>query len=135
MTEVSELKIQREDLINILNEYYSKKLGRKVTVREAHSIGHVGLYEDEDVEVKFSFDEVISIGAFKGVKTTFLEYEDVKNTLGSYLDEQGYLIDSMTYDAGICSVGYREDRESYFKGVNLKIREKGSIMRLERRGK
>ena len=130
MTNLINIEITRDNLIGILNEYYTNKLGHKVTVSEKHYIGSTGfgMYESTDAVVSMSYTEEVNINGFKATKTINIDLEDIKEILKESLCD--YEITNLILDKGITSVGFYETREAYFKGVKLTLKEKSTKLTL-----
>ncbi len=121
------MEIGKKELLNMLSQYYSEKLEQTITVKskvESVLKGYgMGEYEDTEVELCFSYEK--SIGpTIVTIKTT-LEEDDIKEVLNDILSNLNYKVESIDYKKGTHLVGYYEQKEPYFNGITLDIKEKG----------
>ena len=130
MTEAIKLEITRDNLIGILNDYYTNKLGHKVVVVEKHYIGSVGfgMHESTDAIVSISYTEEVDVRGYKASKTTNIDLEDIKEILKVTFND--YEITDIIINKGIRSVGFYETREAYFNGIKLTLKEKQAKLTL-----
>ena len=126
MSEVNILSITKDDMINILDFYY-KYNGKKVTVREKHSIELRSIYEIETAEVKFSYEEECFLGGSKIKRTVILDDEDIKEALDFFLRKKGFEVKSILYKKGIKTNG-RTGKEAYFNGIDVTIEKKAPVL-------
>lgn len=124
------LKCTKEEVINLIEQYYQQKEGRKVTARISAKKECMGLYETEGcvttIKVK---EEMEFLGMRKEVETliTKKELQDIFNAL---LEEKGYIATNLTYDDGLhstwegCYMNERIVKKAYFDGITLEISNK-----------
>jgi len=121
------MEIGKKELLSMLSQYYSEKLGQTINVKskvESVLKGYgMGEYEDTEVELYFSYGK--SIGPTTVTITTTLEEDDIKGSLNDILSNLNYKVESINYKKGIHLAGYYEHKEAYFNGISLDIKEKG----------
>ncbi len=137
MKEVKQIKmdIDKENLLIILSDYFSEKLGRNVNVDCNVTIKHVSYgYDDCEAvpDIVFFIKEVISNGKVTATTTTYLDQNDLEEAIKDYVSSSDYEFESFKYKGGVRLAGYFRDEyeEAYFEGLDVKLKEKAMQRRL-----
>ncbi len=117
-----ELPISRNDLLQMLSEYYSIKERRDLEVKDSLKIRYVK--GEKIVDIKFYAEIYI-----RGVKfDIFLKDKDIREVLYNYAKNMGYILESYGYISNV-----KERKNSFgdvipeFEGVMLYMHEKEKV--------
>ena len=118
------LRINKKELLEILSNYYSKRLGKVVKVQEKHSIEYFGYYESKSAKVILYYDNEVNIMGHKVKGINYISEEELKMVLGELL--QDYAITDIHFNRGITTEGYYtyEHEVAYFDGIDISLKEK-----------
>lgn len=124
------LNIKKNELLEILSNYFSKRLGKAIAVQERHSIECVGYHEDKISQVKLYYENEIDIMGHKAKSTHYISDEELEAAFGELLPN--YTITNIAFDAGITTEGYytSEHDVAYFDGIDISLKEKQSTLTL-----
>ena len=126
------MTIKKDDLIKMLNAYYSELLGEKVLINSQTETvwkGY-GVSEHEEPEVNFSYTIDHNLGgAILRVNNT-LDDNDLKVALNAILSKIGYSVESIEYKT--TSGSFRDEGVYTFTGLEVKVNKKGMEMTLDK---
>ena len=125
------LNIKKNELLEILSNYFSKRLGKDIKVQERHLIRYVGYYEIRSAQVKLYYENEVNIMGHKAIGTHYISNEELKVVLGELLPN--YTITNIDFNAGITTEGFftSEHDIAYFEGIDISLKEKQSILTLK----
>ena len=115
------LKFTKEQVEKIISAYYKVHEGKDVTVESKVTRGDEGRYEIPCTNVKILVTSKIELLGESIIGEVELNKSEVTDILKLVLSEQGFEVESISYNAGI-DTGYR-DEESYFHGINVEVKQ------------
>ncbi len=126
-----ELKLERSQLIPLVEEYYREKEKKevKVTISANKQCVGLGLYEMESCVTEIKRTEEIELLGTKQKLTKTISKEELQDVLNVLLKSQGYIVEEITYDDGLsshwegCYMNERLVKKAYFHGVTLRLTE------------
>ena len=114
------LDLDSKELLGMLSNYYTDKLGHPIDVQETTKViivdDHFG---DTEIVVKFSFEEVIEILGNKAIKTSEVTEKDICDILTELIGDTKYRITGITYNSR-----YLNRDEGCFEGITVSLLEK-----------
>ena len=133
------MELNVEEFLQMLNNYYSKKLNKEVKFTENHSVKHqsygYGIYDEYTeavVDLKVSFVEESLVNGIKTKITTVLDQSDIEEAIRDFVSNTEYEFVSYKYLGGFRMAGYFRDEyeEAYFEGIKVNLKEKGMKRKL-----
>lgn len=115
------LKFTETQTKKIIKAYYKMSEGKEVEIRPIVSRGCEGLYETPCTNVKILVTSKIELLGESIIGEVELNKSEVTDILKLVLSEQGFEVESISYNAGI-DTGYRGE-ESYFHGINVEVKQ------------
>ena len=128
------MELNVEEFLQMLNNYYSKKLNKEVKITEKHAVKYqsygYGIYDEYTeavVDLKLSFVEESLVNGIKTKITTVLDQSDIEEAIRDFVSNTEYEFVSYKYLGGVRLVGYFRDEyeEAHFEGIKVNLKEKG----------
>ena len=125
------------EVIDILSNYYSKKLNKEITVKydlgiKYETVGN-GVYEETVAipDINFYFEDTIEHKNVVAKITSYLSLETIEEILKDYAESLNYEYDSFQYLGGIRHAGYFVDEDTpHFDGMQIYVKEKSMKKKL-----
>ena len=119
------LILSKEEIINIVEQYYLKEEGKKVKASINSKKECIGIHEEDGCVTTISIKEEFNILGMRKEIVTIIRQDELKNILNILLKNEGYEVINLQYNDGIHSewVGYgmneHEIKRAYFNGITL----------------
>ena len=124
-----EVSFTKEETLKLIEEYYSKKEGRKVKAQAKATKGLIGYYEEEGCITEISITETLDIaGMNKEVKET-LSTDQLNTLLKALFSLYEFELTDVTLNDGLNSrcegygMGEHEVKTAYFKGITVNVQK------------
>ena len=120
-----ELKLSKEQTERVIQTYYQVHESKDAEISSKVTRGCEGLYETPCANVTFTVSSVTSLLGESVKEEVQLSKKEVEAILATMLSEEGYSLDSISYDAGF-TTGDFFDRGTrcYFHGVSVSVAKK-----------
>lgn len=118
-----ELKFTKEQMEKIIKAYYKIYEEKGVEVNIVVSRGCEGQYETPCVNVKVVVISEVSLLGVQAKEEKTLSKSEVTDVFKKVLNEEGYKVSNIYYDAGLTTTEYltRSYPSTYFSGANVEV--------------
>lgn len=129
-----ETKFNKQETIKLIEEYYEKLEGRKVSVTITSKVGCIGLYETKGCITNVVVNESMEIAGMNKSVSYNLSSDDVSKSITAVLDLYGLTATSVSLDDGISSrcegYGMAEHMvdKAYCNGVVVRLEKKKNVV-------
>lgn len=118
------LKFNKSQIQSIVKTYYKVFEDSDVEVSSEAVSGYEGIYEIPCTNVKFIVSQQVSCFGQKITSEVILSEGDVNAILKTMLQEDGYDVKNVYYDAGTTTGDYFDrGTRSYFSGVTVEVKK------------
>lgn len=118
------ISITKEQVEDILQNYYQTYEHEDVTIQSKAIQSCVGLYETPCVVVKINAITKINLLGEVVENEEELSENQLRDIFQTILEEQGYSIEDISYDAGMDTDDRFQSKSAYFKGININVQHK-----------